>query len=215
MTEFFQLLAKEWVVVSAAPLTFCGVAAAMFGLAYVVARWRYTALVEQAKASNETLRERLHLKAEQVEQYKDRALKFDEKVHAIVDSTSSALSTKAIDFVANIREFIRRQQAIDNSIHENEWHDMARAADQDDKKRLWDRFTAATMRAAYERNAEWDRRFKVDALMIRDELRSRLEGYTPDSMAERSYEHPTNYFGFTAVADDLEKMAKSLRLGDA
>lgn len=210
MTEFFQLLAKEWAVVSAAPITFCVVAAAMFGLAYVAARWKYTAIIEQAKAANEALRERLHLKAEQADQYRDRALKYDEKMHAIIDSTSSTLAKQATDLVANIREFVRRHHAEDNAIHENEWREMASARDEESKQRLWHKFTTATTRQSYERNAEWDRRFKIDALMLRDELRSRLEDYKPDSMAEHSYEHPTNYFGFTAVADDLEKMAKSL-----
>lgn len=210
MTEFFQLLAKEWAVVSAAPLTFCIVAASIFGLAYLAARWRYTALVEQAKAANATLRERLHLKTEQAEQYKDRALKYDEKVHAIVDLTSSTLAAKASELVANIREFVRRHQAADNAIHENEWREMTSASDEQEKNRLWHKFTTAMTRGSYERNAEWDRRFKIDALMIRDELRSRLKDYKPDSMSEHSYEHPTNYFGFTAVADDLERMAKTL-----
>lgn len=210
MTEFFQLLAKEWAVVSNAPLAFCVLAASMFGLAYLAARWKYNAVVDQTNAAMGALRERLHLKTEQAEQYKDRALKFDEKVQAIVDSSPTSLVQETTKLVAEIRDFVQRHHTHDRSIQENEWAEMAQAHDDVDKQRLWHKFTNATMRQSDERNSEWDRRFKVGAIMLRDELRSRLKDYKPDRMAEHSYEHPTNYFGFTAVADDLERMAKTL-----
>lgn len=67
------------------------------------------------------------------------------------------------------------------------------------------------MRLSSERNAEYDRRFKTDAIILRDELRSRLSDYEPiNDFGDHMYEHPTNYFGFNDVATDLERMAKLL-----
>lgn len=210
MDKFLELLAREWSVVSQAPLAFALLAVSMFGLAYFAARWKYTAVCEQVRAANETLKERLHLKTEQAEQYKERALKYDEKVWSVVESDTSSLTQKALTLVAGIREFIERHQRHDESVRENEWVEMTRAVDEADKQRLWQKFTSASSRLSTERNAEWERRFKVDALMLRDELRSRLKNYQPDEHADHMYEHPTNYFGFNDVATDLERMAKLL-----
>lgn len=211
MDKFIELLAKEWTVVSQAPVAFALLAASMFGLAYVAARWKYTSIVEQTKAANDTLKERLHLKTEQAEQYKDRALKYDEKVWAVVESGTAALSQKALSLVAEIREFIERHRRQDDAVQENEWSEMARATDEAERQKLWNKFTSASSRLSSERNTEWERRFKVDALMLRDELRSRLKDYKPDEHIAHTYAHPTNYFGFNDVAADLEQMAKLLQ----
>lgn len=213
MDKLIELLAKEWAVVSQAPTTFILLAVSMFGLAYVAAQWRYTSVVEQVRASNDTLKERLHLKSEQTEQYKERALKYDEKVWAVVESDTASLTQKALTLVAQIREFIERHRLQDDSLQQNEWSEMTRAKDEEEKQRLWHKFTSSTLRVSSERNAEWERRFKVDALMLRDELLSRLPEDKSDERVAHYYEHPTNYFGFNDVAADLERMAKLL-LGD-
>jgi hypothetical protein len=209
--KFIELLVREWAVVSQAPLAFTLLAVSAFGLAYVAARWKYSSVIESVRASNETLNERLHLKTEQAEQYKERALKYDDKVWEIVESDTSSLSQKALTLVTDIREFIDRHRRLDDSARENDWPEMVRAVDETEKQRLWNKMNNASSRLSTERNAEWERRFKVDALMLRDELRSRLKDYKPDERIAHVYEHPTNYFGFNDVAADLERMAKLLQ----
>lgn len=211
MDKFIELLAREWAVVSQAPLAFALSAISMFGLAYFAARWRYSSVIDSVRASNDTLNERLHLKTEQAEQYKERALKYDEKVWAVVESDASSLSQKALTLVTDIREFIDRHRRLDDSAREHDWPEMVRALDETEKQRLWQKMANASSRLSTERNAEWERRFKVDALMLRDELRSRLKDYKPDERIAYIYEHPTNDFGFNDVAADLERMAKLLQ----
>ena len=85
------------------------------------------------------------------------------------------------------------------------------AASEEEKNKLWHKFTSASSRLSNDRNAEYERRFKVDAILLRDELRSRLPDYSPgDRHRDSAYEHPTNYFGFNDVANDIETMAKLL-----
>lgn len=88
---------------------------------------------------------------------------------------------------------------------------MTQAKTEEEKSKLWHKFTSASSRLSNERNSEYERRFKVDAILLRDELRSRLKGYEPgDKFRDSAYEHPTNYFGFNDVANDIETMAKLL-----
>ncbi|WP_455914255.1 hypothetical protein [Pseudomonas syringae] len=210
MEHFVELLSKEWGVLSQAPFAFLLLSVAAFGLAYLAARWKYSSVVEQVKASNQTLNERLHLKSEQAERYKERALKYDEKIWAVVESDSASLASKALSLVTQIRDFIDRHRRMDDSVNEHEWADMVSAADEEEKQRRWHRFTSSSTRLLTERNAEWERRFKVESIMLRDELRSRLKDYKPEERVDFFYEYPTNYFGFNDVAADLERMAKML-----
>ena len=204
-------MSKEWETISQAPFTFLVLATLMFSLAYFAAKWKFTAVTDQVNAANSTLKERLHLKSEQMESYKDRALKYDEKVIEIVDSTEITLKEKSLDFVKKLREFIERYKREDQLIQENEWAEMTKVTIEDDRNILWSKFNNANSRLSNERNAEYERRFKIDAILLRDELRSRLKNYKPDkSYRDSAYEYPTNYFGFNDVANDIETMAKLL-----
>jgi hypothetical protein len=209
--KLFEYIAKEWAVVSQAPFAFLVLAAIMFGMAYLAAKWRFEGVIDQVKATNGTLKERLHLKSEQAESYKDRALKFDEKIQQVVDSDEIALKDRTLEVVKNLREYIERHKREDNRVSEIERSAMHTAQTEEERKIAWNKNTSESMRLSSERNAEYDRRFRVDAIMLRDELRSRLPDYEPsESHHDMMYEHPTNYFGFNDVASDLEIMAKML-----
>jgi hypothetical protein len=52
--KFVTYMANEWAVVSQAPFSFIMLAVIMFGIAYLAAQWRFTAVIDQVKASNET-----------------------------------------------------------------------------------------------------------------------------------------------------------------
>jgi hypothetical protein len=210
MDKLLEYLAKEWAVISQAPFAFLILSALVFGVAYLAAHWRYTSIIEKVKEANETLKERLNLKTEQAEAYKERALKYDDRVLEVVDSSSVSLREKALELVRNIRDFVQRYQREDQTIRENEWFEMTKANTEEEKDRLWNKLSNAMSRLSTEGNAEYDRRFKVDSIILRDELRSRLKDYQPDRHVDNMYEYPTNYIGFIAVACDLEKMAKSL-----
>jgi len=94
MERLLEYLQKEWSVISNAPFAFMILAAIMVSLAYLAVSWRYTSVIDQLKTANDTLKERLLLKTEQSESYKERALKYDQKVFEIVDSTSVDLKNR-------------------------------------------------------------------------------------------------------------------------
>lgn len=186
-------------------------AAIMFGLAYLAAKWKFSTIIDQVRATNETLTERLHLRSEQAESYKERALKYDDKIQQVVDSDAVALKERTLNLVKNLRDFIERYKREDDRVNVMERSVMTSAKSEEERKEAWDKYTTETMRLSNERNAEYDRRFRIDAIMLKDELRSRLPDYTPaEPHHDMMYEHPTNYFGFNDVASDLERMAKML-----
>jgi sulfur relay (sulfurtransferase) DsrC/TusE family protein len=144
--KLIEYLAKEWSVVSQAPFAFLILAVIMFGVAYWAAKWRFTAVIDQVKASNETLKERLHLKTEQSESYKDRALKYDEKVQSVVDSDEVTLKVKALEIVKNLRDFIERYKREDERNMMNSRNSLGTEQSEEDRKIAWDRQTNESMR---------------------------------------------------------------------
>jgi len=72
MDKLAEVLASEWAILSEAPFAFLLLALAMFGAAYAAARWRYTSIIESLRTASDTLTQRLHLRAEQAEQYRER-----------------------------------------------------------------------------------------------------------------------------------------------
>lgn len=210
MENLIKEIEKNWDVVSQAPLAFLIVMVAAFVAAYVAAAWKFSSQIEQLNSKNETLRERVLLKSEQADTYRERALKYDEKLLAVAQSDSSGLREKTLSFVAEVRAFIERHRRSDNLIHENEWVEMTQAKDEEEKQRLWHKFTSAMSRMSFERASEWERRFKVEAIMLRDELLSRQPDPQRSGDIASRYEHPVNYFCYCDVADDLERLAKLL-----
>ncbi|MEQ3513645.1 hypothetical protein ABMY35_09945 [Pseudoalteromonas sp. BZB3] len=213
MDKILEYISKEWAVISQAPFAFLILGALMFALAYLAAKWKFMVLVDEVKAKNETLKERLLLKTEQAESYKDRALKYDENIQQVVGSDEIMLKDKTLEVVKNLRDFIERHKREDDRVSNLERSAMREANTEEDKNKAWERNTSEIMRLSNDRNAEYDRRFRVDAMLLRDELRSRLPNYEPsERVHDMMYERPTNYFGFNDVASDLERMAKLLTI---
>lgn len=208
--ELLKTIKGEWAVISMAPFSFLILATLMFGAAYVIARWRYTAIIEQIKASRETLTERLHLRSEQTESYREKAAKYDEKLAEVVDSGQGELRDKTLKLVGDLREFIDRTERLEHKTRSDQWFNAGQGDTENERVRRWDEYSRTMISNTYERNDEYDRRFKGDAMILRDELLSRLPGYEPQDQGEYSYEKPTVLAGFHFVADDLERMAKAL-----
>ncbi|MEX2602687.1 MAG: hypothetical protein WD361_00715 [Gracilimonas sp.] len=202
--RFIGFFEDNWETLSENPFVFITLVVITFAAGYFISKWRYNSIIE-------TLRERLNLRTEQSENYKERALKYDQVVHEIVESDSSQLKMKTIQFVGELREFIERHKRQDDNFTYKRFTAPDAEMSEEDKRRAWAEETNEMIRLSNERNNEYDRRFKTDAIVLRDELRSRLNDYEPiNDHVDHMYEHPTNYFGFNDVATDLERMAKLL-----
>ncbi|AIA76243.1 hypothetical protein FF32_15785 [Halomonas campaniensis] len=209
MDRLIDHLLSEWDAISQAPFAFIILAVLVLTVAYALARWRYGSIVEQINATNETLRERIHLKDEQVNQYRSRALQLDEKHMEVVDTTEEALQDKALGVVRGIREIRDKYQSAFYDAITDVREDHEDRPDEDDDSSH--QAANPIMQVIGKAIGEYSREYKVDAILLRDELRSRVPKYEPSPMShDMLYEYPTNFFGLEDVATDLERMAKML-----
>jgi hypothetical protein len=80
------------------------------------------------------------------------------------------------------------------------------ATNQIEKERLWAAMSEASQRSWAENRATYNRQFKIDAVILRDEMRSRLPKATYGN--DNLYEEASGTRDLSAVADDLERLAK-------
>ncbi len=202
--KLVSFLEREWAALAQAPASFVVLTILVFGAAYLAARWRYAGITENLKEQISTLNGRLIARTEQSESYKERAMKYDEQAARVVNYDSAELSAKTLSFVARLRSFIQRRK--DRSYLPS----VPRiGATDEERQREWERSTTAAIQESNETTAEWERDFKVDAMMLRDELLSRLD-LKADETTARYYERPVNFFGYADVANDLETLAKKI-----
>lgn len=201
--KFVSLILREWAHINEAPASFAILTMTAFFLAYLAARWRYGGITESLKEQINTLNGRLIRKTEQSEEYKERALKFEETATKVITYDGAELCAKTLGLVARVREFIHRRKA---QSYERLYRRSSSDANAEEE---WEQSTDLMLRHSNETTAEWEREFKVDAMMLRDELLSRL-GVTIDDRMTIMYEHPTNFFGYEDVASHLETLAKTL-----
>lgn len=109
-TRIISAFRDEWNTVIQAPFSFFLIAVIAFTAAYLASRWRYSGVVEQVREQMNTLQQRLLQKTEQAENYKDRALKFDEKLSEVVSSDIPELCARTLAFVSRLRDFIHRRK---------------------------------------------------------------------------------------------------------
>ncbi|MCS6897658.1 MAG: hypothetical protein NZM29_06750, partial [Nitrospira sp.] len=124
--------------------------------------------------------------------------------------TNEELQRKTLELIKEMGQFfVRAQTKQDQAISLQQEHTM-RTRSEEGKTEAWQRSTIALMESLREANSEYESQFKVDAILPRDEILSRLPKQSKNEQASHLYEHPTNLLGMKEVADDLERLAKSL-----
>jgi hypothetical protein len=88
---------------------------------------------------------------------------------------------------------------------------MRDATDDAQRKSAHDAYGSQSIGFYTALNSEYDAKFKVTAIVLRDELLTRVKRPQPDGPEAHMYEHPTNPIGMGIVADDLERLALLLR----
>lgn len=207
MAEVIQFLIEEWSALSGAPLTFVGGWLLLTGLAYVFIR---KSLLDQKEATIETLRERVSWTEKKRDSHKEKLEEFEVSVAAIKNTSPHELKEKALELVSEIRDFLGRARRESDRIHSQEWRER-NSVNEEEKRKRFANFAEQLTRQSSESILEYDRRFKVAAIVMRDQLLANLPDYSVEEGPSLHYAHPTNPIGMGMVADDLEKMARHLQ----
>jgi hypothetical protein len=205
------LLRTEWTALSAAPWSFAVLVVGAFGAAFGVCRWAYQSQNEANKEKLEVLKERLSAKDDQLDDYRERLGLAPSTGSKFSKLTHKELQEFTLKFVDGIRTWFSQNEAENRRTADQQWHAMTRAQTEEQKHQLWEAHTSTLTNGLFSLMRDFEQKFKIDAILLRDELLARLPASERDQQSERRYEMPVNTFCIRMITDDLERKAKVLR----
>src|SRR5262249_28120185 len=120
------------------------------------------------------------------------------------------LKAETLKFVGNLREWLSMHSAQDAQKQHQQWTAMNQLTDEAQRKQLWDALTRDLIQSSTALNDEYASRFKIKAIVLRDELLTRVQRPDPKTNWNARYEQPTNAIVMGMIADDLERLARLL-----
>ena len=166
---------------------------------------------ETSKGRVDALKERLAAKDEQLDEYRRRLNLIPTSGSKFSQLTQRELQEQTLRFVEELRKWFSKSETETRRIADQQWNALRRAETEEQRHQLWEAHTGTHTNGFFTTMQEFEQKFKVDAILIRDELVTRLPAAARDTKIEHRYEFPTNSFGIKAIADDLERMAKLLQ----
>ncbi|MGO9147720.1 MAG: hypothetical protein ACLQDF_15280 [Desulfomonilia bacterium] len=210
MEKLIEFIIKEWKTVSATPFTFVILAVLFFLLAYGVSSWRYQGIIDLLREQLAQQKQRTEAKDDQIVEYRERLHLVPSDTTEFSKYTNKELQEKAFAVVNVLRKYLVEVQERQNSILFSDKKVSYQSMSEEERNKAWSEETKRLMVDSLKTSTDYDTRFKVDAILLRDELLSRLPKGSKNEKEYWIYEHPTNPIGMGMVADDLERMAKLL-----
>ena len=210
LETFLNTLKTEWAVLSSAPWPFAITSVVAFSVAFAACRWAYAALLQTAKDRLDGMKERLDAKDDQIQEYRERLHLVPATGSQYSKLTHKELQDHVVGFVAEIRTWYSQADAETRRVAEQQWQAMARATTEEERHRLWDAHTSTHTNGFFRLMSEFEQKFKVNAILLRDEMRTRIPNAERSTQKDRRYELPVNTFGIKEIVDDLERSAKGL-----
>lgn len=209
LERFVEYLGKNWAVLMQAPLVFLGAFVLALIVAWVGANWVATQRIGILQERLAGLQERLAGKDDLIEEYRQRLHLAPPNQTAYSRLSNGELKQRALNLVGRIRDFLQDSDGELRGASLRQMESMRKARSEEERNAIWQRQTSELFSAYSKLTADYDRNFKIEAIVLRDEIFSRL----PESARGRRpdvYEYPTNTLGMREVADDLERLAKLL-----
>ncbi|WP_286295464.1 PIN-like domain-containing protein [Vibrio apostichopi] len=126
--------------------------------------------------------------------------------------SNSELVERALLIVKSLRAALMENRMASERVSEQRMLKMSTASDEE-RSEVWNKFHQLDREPTLNLMHYYNSNFKIDAIMTRDEIESRLPNDILDNrdiFSSRMYEHPTNPLGLERVIDDLEYLAKCL-----
>jgi hypothetical protein len=172
--SLINTLKAEWIVLSSAPLSFILTFIVAFAAAFAACRWAYQSMRETSNERLEALKERLHGKDELIDEYRERLHLMPSSGSQYSKLTHKELQEHVINFVTNIRTWFAQSDAETRRLADQQWNAMRKAETEEQKQQLWETHTSTLTNGLFTLMRDFEQKFKVDAILFRDEMLSRL-----------------------------------------
>ena len=200
-----------------APVAVLSILSFSVPIAYLLARREFNGTMETMKQRIEHYKDIIKAKDEQIIDYRQKSNDIQETKQSFVEEDDLKISGKALKISSDIRSALEKAREESNKTHFNGFEKMRTANDEAERQRIWNNMNLQSVQSLSAVMEFYSKNLKIDAIILRDEMRSRLPpdlrdfGSDHSKNRDREYEHPVNTFCLTGVADDLERLAKLLQ----
>lgn len=220
LDKIINFLSENWDQIRAEPLQFIICALIFLAIGFFlnnyICKERIETLKQNISSNNDVyigqlniLKDRIAAKDDLLSEYRQRLHIADTHRTAYSQLTNEELKQNASKLVFKMREFLKIKNQHDSDCRASEWQQMQQARTEEERRKIWEEQTARSLRKP-SINIEYNEKFRSDAILIRDEILSRLPKDQKNKRAYHSYEYPTNLLGLQEVVNDLEKLANNL-----
>ncbi len=197
MEKLLEYLEKNITIFTQAPIAFVVFFFLSFGLAFVAVSYIY-------KERIEGLKQQVANKEDFINDYRQRLHLVDKNKTAYSTMTNQELKTKTNEVIPKMRSYLEQIEQQNNARHNIYRQKQINANSDEESKKLFTEYTSRE-NLIPSLNSEYSQKFQSDAILLRDEIASRLPK-DKGSSVPLDYEHPTNPIGLRLVINDLERM---------
>ncbi len=211
---------QYWFIVKRAPLPFF----ISFMLGLGLAHWwsgkqlkslkqKHRAEIQSYNAQISWLQQRLFGKDDLLNQYREKLnlsrLALQQDQTTMSGSTNAQLKRRALQLVGEVRNLVAQWQAQTAGGSPADLNSVEKDKTDGEKTVPSQQASKGNTLLTSELVSQYDKEFKTAAIMLRDEISSRLPEKTK-MLAYGFYEHPTDSDGIRMATDDLERLATAL-----
>ncbi len=197
MEKLLEYLEKNITMFTQAPIVFLVFFFLSTGLAFVAVSYIY-------KERIEGLKQQIANKEDFINEYRQRLHLVEKNKTAYSTMTNQELKTKTSEIIPKMRSYLEQREQQDNVRESIYRQKQINAKSNEEKNELFAEYTSR-INLIPNLNSEYSEKFQSDAILLRDEIASRLPK-DKGSSVPLDYEHPTNPIGLKLVINDLERM---------
>ncbi|WP_152599845.1 hypothetical protein [Noviluteimonas dokdonensis] len=201
MIELIKFLQGEWGTLITAPFTFALFFVIAVAVAYATARWAFRSVIDQLRAQIDTLEK-------QLDDFRERLGLLPAHGNEYVKLSHADLKDSTLKLVDSVRALVTQADQAGREELES-WFDQIKERDEQKQQEIFEKRVREVTAAHEAAIAEYTRKFKVRAILMKDALRDRIP--SPGGGIDFKYENPNSTMLLTHIADDLERLARQLR----
>jgi hypothetical protein len=201
--DIVKFISDNWQILISAPLAFVSFAIIALSISFFFVQYIY-------KERIETLKEKLCMKDDQINDYIQRCHLADTNKTSYSKLTNRELKSKASNLIYQMREFLSIKAKEENEYHSYISRKFWQAKSNEERDKIVSVAIPSSITSKSAINIEYGKKYQTDVILQRDEFLLRLPKDYKNNGAYNFYLYLSNSFGLKMVIDDLERLSKSL-----
>jgi len=200
---FSTYLQAKWLTLMRSPLLFVASLILAMAMGYLSAYWRYQRGVQISKELTAS-------KNEEIAEYGQQPLIRQGSTKYYARLANDELREESLNFILQMRKFILKWGVVENQMALSFMDEMPAKTSEEEKRRIWQHYVSTSNLVLETRILDYEKEFRTTAILLRNELLSRLPDLRRNKSADSFYQKTDNPVDIRKVMDNLTLLTESL-----